>query len=158
MSNWQKFWIWAAGIFALDQAIKLLVVHVMDLKTTLYQEIWPPYLVLNMGWNRGINFGFLRTEGMASQWILIAATVLICGLAMWWIRPEPRPMAFVSAGVMVGGGMANALDRVLYGAVADFLNMSCCGIRNHFVFNVADIAIFAGAIGLILFTRSKKDA
>jgi signal peptidase II len=35
--------------------------------------------------------------------------------------------------------------------VADFLNMSCCGIENPFAFNVADIAIFAGALGLVLF-------
>jgi signal peptidase II len=43
------------------------------------------------------------------------------------------------------------LDRVLYGAVADFLNMSCCGIENPYAFNIADIAIFVGAAGLVLF-------
>ncbi len=52
------------------------------------------------------------------------------------------------------------VDRLIYGAVADFLNMSCCGIDNPYAFNVADIAIFAGAIGLVLFTggspRGKK--
>ncbi len=48
------------------------------------------------------------------------------------------------------------VDRVLYGAVADFLNMSCCGIENPYAFNVADIAIFAGAFGLVLFTRETK--
>ena len=45
-------------------------------------------------------------------------------------------------------GCGNVVDRVIYGAVADFLNMSCCGINNPYAFNVADIAIFAGAIGL----------
>ncbi len=45
-----------------------------------------------------------------------------------------------------------------YGAVADFLNMSCCGIENPYAFNVADIAIFAGAIGLVLFTGGKDKA
>jgi signal peptidase II len=48
------------------------------------------------------------------------------------------------------------IDRVLYGAVADFLNMSCCGFENPWSFNVADISIFAGAIGLILFTGRDK--
>jgi signal peptidase II len=42
---------------------------------------------------------------------------------------------------------------VVYGAVADFLNMSCCGWRNPFSFNVADIAIFVGAFGLVLFSE-----
>ena len=55
---------------------------------------------------------------------------------------------------LIGGALGNVLDRVLYGAVADFLNMSCCGIENPYAFNVADIAIFAGAFGLVLFPGS----
>ncbi|MCC5973356.1 MAG: signal peptidase II, partial [Rubellimicrobium sp.] len=58
----------------------------------------------------------------------------------------------VSAGLLVGGALGNVVDRLLYGAVADFLNMSCCGISNPYAFNVADIAVFAGAIGLVIFT------
>ena len=45
----------------------------------------------------------------------------------------------------------------LYGAVADFLNMSCCGIENPYAFNVADIAIFVGAIGLVLFAGQRAE-
>jgi signal peptidase II len=60
-------------------------------------------------------------------------------------------LAMISAGLLVGGALGNVIDRILYGAVADFLNMSCCGIENPFSFNVADIAIFAGALGLVLF-------
>ena len=55
----------------------------------------------------------------------------------------------------------NVADRLLYGYVLDFLNMSCCGINNPFVFNVADIFIFLGALGLILFDgdgKSRKKA
>jgi hypothetical protein len=48
------------------------------------------------------------------------------------------------------------IDRILYGAVADFLNMSCCGIDNPYAFNVADIAIFAGAIGLVFFAGKDR--
>ena len=44
---------------------------------------------------------------------------------------------------------------LLYGYVLDFLNMSCCGINNPFVFNLADVFIFAGAIGLVLFDGKK---
>jgi signal peptidase II len=47
------------------------------------------------------------------------------------------------------------IDRVIMPerAVADFLNMSCCGIENPYAFNVADIAIFAGALGLVIFAK-----
>ena len=58
---------------------------------------------------------------------------------------------------MVGGAIGNVIDRILYGAVADFLNMSCCGFENPWSFNVADISIFIGAFGLILFTGRDKD-
>ncbi|WP_291736503.1 signal peptidase II, partial [Leisingera sp. F5] len=60
---------------------------------------------------------------------------------------------------VIGGALGNVADRLLYGYVLDFLNTSCCGIQNPFVFNVADIFIFAGAAGLIFFDgRRKKPA
>jgi signal peptidase II len=76
-----------------------------------------------------------------------------------WIRREnPGRWAQISAGLLVGGALGNVIDRIVYGAVADFLNMSCCGIENPYAFNVADISIFAGAIGLIFFTGgAEKD-
>ena len=48
------------------------------------------------------------------------------------------------------------IDRILYGSVADFLNITCCGLHNPFAFNVADIAIFAGLLGLMLFASDYK--
>ena len=59
---------------------------------------------------------------------------------------------------MIGGALSNALDRAIYGAVADFLNMSCCGLDNPFAFNLADLSIFAGAIGLMFFSDPPKAA
>jgi len=49
------------------------------------------------------------------------------------------------------------IDRVIYGAVADFLNMSCCGFNNPFSFNIADIAVFIGAVRLVLFTSGETE-
>jgi signal peptidase II len=57
---------------------------------------------------------------------------------------------------VIGGALGNTLDRVMYGAVADFLNVSCCGISNPFAFNVADIGIFGGALGLLIFANEAK--
>ena len=50
--------------------------------------------------------------------------------------------------------LGNVWDRLQYGAVADFINMSCCGLRNPFAFNLADAAIFGGAALLVLFGRA----
>ena len=57
---------------------------------------------------------------------------------------------------MIGGAIGNVIDRIVYGAVADFLNMSCCGWENPWSFNVADIAIFIGAVGLVVLTSPSE--
>jgi signal peptidase II len=129
-------------------------VHLLDLKRIGIIEVFPPYLTFLMGWNTGINFGLL--SGAGARWLLIAIAVIVSFFLIRWARSFTRPMALVSAGFIVGGALANALDRVIYGAVADFLNMSCCGINNPFAFNLADVFIFAGAAGLIVFGEDDK--
>ncbi|MGR3466751.1 MAG: signal peptidase II, partial [Shimia sp.] len=120
--------------------------------------IFPPYLQFRMAWNYGINFGLFSGTSDVTRWILIALALVISVAVVWWMRTEPRKIALVSAGLLVGGALGNVIDRVIYGAVADFLNMSCCGIHNPYAFNVADISIFVGAIGLVLFASDSKEA
>ena len=147
----------AVAVFALDQATKYLVVHAMDLARVLAIDVWPPYLNLRMAWNQGINFGLFAGEGETTRWVLIVLSLAISAWVWVWSRKEAhRPLVQVSAGLLVGGALGNVVDRVLYGAVADFLNMSCCGIVNPFAFNVADITIFAGAFGLVLFSGGDR--
>jgi signal peptidase II len=148
--------LWAAALvaFAIDQASKLWVVHFLNLKEIFALDPFPPYLRFRMGWNEGINFGLL--SGANAKWVLIAVAFLICGFLIRWARNFTKPLAFISAGFVIGGAVANVLDRLIYGAVADFLNMSCCGIHNPFSFNLADVFIFVGAAGLILFADERK--
>ncbi|SFR14168.1 signal peptidase II [Poseidonocella sedimentorum] len=148
--------LWTAVvIFLADQASKLIVVHWMDLAARGVIEIAPPLLTFRMAWNTGINFGLF--SGRDARWILIGiALAIVAGVLLWMWRERPGKWAQISAGVLIGGALGNVVDRVAYGAVADFLNMSCCGIDNPFVFNIADVAIFAGAAGLILFTGPSK--
>jgi signal peptidase II len=143
----------ALGAFGIDQLSKLVVVHWMNLKEIRAMDILPPVLNFRMGWNHGVNFGLFGSDSEAMRWILIALALGICAGVLVWIRREGGGRRVeISAGLLIGGALANVLDRVIYGAVADFLNMSCCGIRNPFTFNLADVAIFAGALGLVLFT------
>ena len=110
-----------------------------------------------MAWNYGINFGLFAQASDSVRWVLIAVALVISAGVLWWIRKDPPGRwGLVAAGLLVGGALGNVVDRVIYGAVADFLNMSCCGIENPYAFNIADISIFAGALGLILFTSEKK--
>lgn len=151
-------WISALAAFAVDQLSKVWIVHLLDLKRIGLIEVFPPYLVFLMGWNEGINFGLL--DGAGARWILITIAIVVSIFLVRWARSFTRTAGFVSAGLIVGGALANALDRLIYGAVADFLNMSCCGFRNPYAFNLADVFIFAGAAGLIIWGEDgkRKDA
>jgi signal peptidase II len=143
----------AAAVFALDQASKLAVVQGLNLIERGVIEVVPPFLVFRMAWNKGINFGLFAHDADVMRWVLIAVALAI-SLWVWvWIRREgAAPRAQIAGGLLIGGALGNVVDRVVYGAVADFLNMSCCGIDNPFAFNVADVTIFAGAVGLVLFS------
>jgi len=143
------FWI-AFWVFLLDQATKYLVVHWLDLINRHQLDVLPPYLVFRMAWNRGVNFGLFA--GLDMRWLLVGLAVVISvGVLVWVAREGGSRWTYGAAGLLVGGAAGNVVDRILYGAVADFLNMSCCGIENPFAFNVADIAVFIGAVGLVLF-------
>lgn len=150
--------ITALATFGLDQATKLVIVHGLNLIERGEIDVLPPYLVFRMAWNRGINFGLLSGESDWVRWVLIAVALAISAWVWTWVRRDnPGRWAQISAGLLIGGAIGNVIDRITYGAVADFLNMSCCGIENPYAFNVADIAIFAGALGLVIFTGQTPD-
>jgi len=133
--------------FVVDRGVKWWVVEVLDLKTRLFQEVAPPWLNLMMAWNRGANFGL--GDGLGRMFWIWLALAISAALLIWSLRlADPRQR--ICVGLLAGGAIGNALDRWVYGAVADFLNMSCCGFNNPYAFNPADIFIFAGAIGLVL--------
>lgn len=141
----------AALIVAVDQALKYLVVQVLRLHEVYEIDVFDPWLNLRMAWNQGVNFGLFSSEENITRWVLIAVALAICvWVIVWMARGKPGRLAQISAGLLIGGAIGNVIDRVVYGAVADFLNMSLPNWRNPFSFNVADIAIFAGALGLFL--------
>ncbi len=149
---WTAFWV-----FLIDQATKWLVVHRLDLMTRQSIDVLPPYLNLRMAWNRGVNFGLFADFDM--RWVLIGVALAISVMVIAWKRRDGGSrLSHVAAGLLVGGAIGNVVDRLLYGAVADFLNMSCCGIENPYAFNVADIAVFVGAIGLVILGGEGGDA
>lgn len=145
--------------FLVDQITKYLVIVRMELASVGGIDVLPPLLNFRYGENRGINFGLFDSNAEAARWVLVGIALVICaGVLVWVARTPMRGLARFSAGLLVGGALANVLDRVLYGYVLDFLNMSCCGVRNPFVFNLADVFIFAGAIGLVFFAPDGKGA
>ena len=144
-------------VFVIDQALKVIVVWWLNLAERGEIDVIPPLLNFRMAWNRGVNFGLLAGDADALRWGLIAVALAISVWVWIWVRRDaPSVRTQVLAGLLIGGALGNIVDRVLYGAVADFLNMSCCGIENPFAFNVADISIFVGALGLVIFAGKDK--
>lgn len=143
-----------------DQASKLSVIHLLDLPARGELDILDPLLNFRWAENHGINFGLLAGHSEMTRWLLVLVAVAISAwVVRWALKDGFGPLGMVSAGLLVGGAAGNVIDRLAYGYVADFLNMSCCGIENPYAFNVADIWVFAGAIGLVLFTgKGKSDS
>lgn len=155
------FWLVAVITFVADQATKYAVVLGLNLREIGVIEVWPPYLTFRMAWNRGINFGLFADDAAVMRWVLIALAVGISVAVVIYTRRNIATLghlARIGAGLLVGGALGNAIDRIVFGAVADFLNMSCCGIANPYAFNVADIAIFAGVFAIAVFGDRKQTA
>tara|TARA_B100000780_G_scaffold202306_1_gene143504 strand:- start:212 stop:682 length:471 start_codon:yes stop_codon:yes gene_type:complete len=155
----KKILLWSAAlILVLDQVTKAVIVFWMDLISKGQIDVWPGFISFHMAWNTGINFGLFADQGDLVRWLLIAVALVVCGFVSFWMRSEQKPIALISAGFVIGGALGNSLDRVLYGSVADFLNVTCCGFYNPYAFNMADIAIFVGLFGLVFFSTEHKNS
>jgi signal peptidase II len=111
---------------------------------------------LTMVWNYGVSFGMLKASDGLARWALIALSLGIAGFFVWWMRTATRPLTGWALGLVVGGALGNVIDRIRFGAVADFLDFS--GLYFPWVFNVADAAITVGAALLALdFLRNGEE-
>ncbi len=109
-----------------------------------------------MAWNKGINFGLFEGDSVVQAYLLTAISVVISLVFLIWLRNSTSFLIHILAALVVGGALGNAIDRLLYGAVADFINVTCCGFRNPYSFNLADVFIFIGLIGLLVFKFDEK--
>ena len=140
-------------VLAIDQATKFYVINSLNLRELGSIELFPPFLNFRMAWNRGLNFGIFAADSEYIRWLYVGVAIAISAILIWWgVRRAGSPLSKAMAGCVVGGAVGNAIDRISEGAVADFLNVSCCGIENPWVFNFADVGIVCGAAGIALFS------
>jgi len=135
----------------IDQISKWFILEQLDLDIIGSYDVYSPFLTLKMGWNTGINFGLFSESYFFMRWILVAISLGICLFLLFWSRKLKGNFAPILIGLIVGGAVGNVIDRVRFGAVIDFLNMSCCGINNPYIFNLADIFVFTGLVFLLVF-------
>jgi len=146
----------AALVVALDQASKYWMLYGLDLINQPLGdrvEVFS-FFHLTMVWNRGISFGFLQAGSAWQVWLLVAFSVVVSGLLANWMLKATRWLQAFAYAFIIGGALGNAIDRGIYGAVADFLDFSSLpfpfGFEFGWVFNVADVAINIGVVALLI--------
>ena len=141
----------AAVTALLDQATKLWLLFVFDLQARGVVRL-TPFLDLVLIWNKGISYGMFQQNGPFGQWALLVLTAAAVTLLWIWLARSTSRLMALSLALIIGGAVGNAIDRVAYGAVADFvlLHLTTASFSfKWYVFNLADAAIVAGVAGLL---------
>jgi len=130
-----------------DQADKAWMLYVYDIGAKGTVRL-APFFDLILVWNQGVSYGLFPQESGLGRWVLILFALTSALALLVWLARITSPLAAVCVGLIIGGAVGNAIDRILYGAVADFFSFHAFGFE-WYVFNVADTAIVAGVIGLL---------
>jgi signal peptidase II len=139
------------AVLALDQASKLWLLYAFDITRRGAVKV-TPFFDLVLAWNVGISFGWFQSESaLAQAALMVVKAVAVIVLAIWMARSRTL-LATIALGLIIGGAIGNAIDRVVYGAVVDFalFHVQIGGNTfNWYVFNLADVAIVAGVAALL---------
>jgi signal peptidase II len=163
-------WLWgprsplglgaAVAALLIDQAHKWWMLAVYGIREGERVAVLP-FLDIVYVINPGVSWGLFSRQsgGWQGFWMAIAALAVIA-MALWLARGVTTGVVAVSVGLIMGGALSNAIDRLWLGGVADFFEPHAMGWRWPAVFNLADAAIVAGVIGLLYdsFYVSRNDA
>jgi signal peptidase II len=150
----------AIATAAVDQAVKVWLLYGFGL-TTHSRVAVTPFLDLVLTWNTGISYSLFRQPGPVWQGVLLAFTLAAIAVLLTWLSRTGSRLAGISLGLIVGGAVGNAVDRVLHSAVMDFVLFHVAGATwtfQWYVFNLADAAIVAGVTGLVCESLFLQDA
>lgn len=137
----------AGAVLLLDQLLKYWILHVFGLPLKGSVEILP-FFSLTMVWNEGVSLGLFQAGSGVGRWLLIGLTSAISLWIFVWLRRARHWLSVVGLGLVLGGAVGNIIDRIIHGAVADFVHLHALGY-DFYVFNLADSAITLGIVALI---------
>ncbi|MGB3718523.1 MAG: signal peptidase II [Proteobacteria bacterium] len=123
---------WMLSVYRIEEKGRVSVLPFFDL-----------VYVKNTGISYGLGAGFIGQGVLAAFAFLVAVA-----LAVWLARGEMNGLTATSVGLLIGGAIGNAIDRLHLGGVADFFLLHAFGY-SWYVFNIADVAIVAGVAGLL---------
>jgi signal peptidase II len=147
----------ALVVVVCDQAMKYWVLEVFHLPDRASAQVAGPFW-LTMVWNKGVSFGVLNIDADWTRWVLSAFSLGVAGALVVWAWKVERPVLALAVGLIIGGAVGNAIDRLRLGAVTDFIHVTWSWFP--WVFNLADSAISIGSVLLIwdLFLAPRKPA
>lgn len=137
----------ALAVAVLDQALKAWMLALVFNPPRVLEVT--PFFNLAPAWNRGVSFGFLAHGSEWAPWLLTVVAIGIAIFLLRWLSRAETTWVAVALGLVLGGAVGNAVDRVRFGAVVDFLDFHAFG-WHFWAFNLADSAITVGAAGLVL--------
>ena len=141
------YFIIAVVVMAADQLTKAWAIA--KLKPVVLLEVIPGFFRLVYATNRGVAFSMFADAGGWQRYFFIGVAILASAWVLWLLKKHPRQKLFcLSLAMILGGAIGNLIDRVLFGSVADFVQVHYGGYFFP-AFNVADSAITVGA-GLMI--------
>jgi signal peptidase II len=136
----------AAAVAAVDQLVKWWIIDWLADPPGFVEVL--PFFNLVMVWNRGVSFGLLGDADLAPYLMAGIAGLVVIVLVIWLAGVSERLLA-ASIGLIIGGALGNIVDRLVYGAVADFVDVHAGGYHWP-AFNVADAAITVGVAVMLI--------
>ena len=141
-------------IFFLDRLSKLYIINLQESGTEIDFYIYP-FLNFYLVWNTGIAFGLASFETNI-YYHIITLIILLVNMVLIYLLIKSKGIFTYFIALIIGGSVGNLFDRIYYYAVPDFIDLHL-GNYHWFIFNIADIFITAGIIGLIIFEILSKE-
>ncbi len=138
--QWSKWWI-------TRRLNKPMNICEQDLRPGVGIEV-SPLFDFSLVCNPGISWGLLQGDSSVKRWLLTLFAFIMCGVLIYSLTRVKDRLNRLSIALILGGAIGNGIDRLLYGAVTDFIDFGDIGF--HWVFNIADSAITMGVIGLLI--------
>lgn len=150
----------AALTLLLDQASKLGLIYGTEIRLTYPWAVFS-WLDITVVWNKGISYGLFQQDSEGGRWGLTAFMLAAAVFLIFWLKKTENRVEAMGIGMIIGGAIGNAIDRIMHGAVFDFLHFHV-GDFSWYVFNIADAAIVLGVVlmlaGPVFFKSAAADS
>ena len=141
-------------VFFFDRATKIYLINLQNLGTDVDFYI-NSFLNFYLVWNTGVGFGLISMDAN-TYYHFLTAIIVILNIVLVIFLIKSRGIYTYLLALIIGGSLGNVYDRIIFYAVTDFIDIHVWNFH-WFIFNVADIFITVGIIGLILAELLKKE-